>query len=128
MKLLNNFLEHNDEDRSIIEIILWWEKRRFLYNGIVFLAGIISLIIILLASYFHESVTHEPADFEFFGGFIFAFMCNVGYTLGWLTEIFIKPSTTYGPKMFRFGLYLTLICVALPSIIWIGVCVVDGLK
>jgi uncharacterized membrane protein YhdT len=128
MQFLNNLLDQNEEDRSTMEIILWWEKRRFLYNGIVFLAGITSLIIILLASYFHENVTHEPADFEFLGGFIFAFMCNVGYTLGWITEIFKKPSTSYEPKMFRFGLYFTLICIALPSIIWIGVCVVDVVK
>ena len=54
----------------------------------------------------------------------FAFLCNVGYTLGWLTEIFKTKSKTYGPKMFKVGLYFTLFWVFLPAVLhilfWIG--------
>jgi len=49
----------------------------------------------------------------------FVFLCNIGYTLGWLIEIFKKKSVTYGPKMFKFGLYFTLFFVFLPAVIHI---------
>ena len=48
---------------------------------------------------------------------LFAFLCNVCYTFGWITEIFIKKNTTYAPKMFKFGLFFTLFWVLLPAII-----------
>lgn len=48
---------------------------------------------------------------------LFAIVCNIGYTLGWFTELFVKRSITYGPKMFKFGLAFTLSIVMLPAII-----------
>jgi len=59
---------------------------------------------------------------------IFAFLCNMGYTLGWLTEVFIKRSLTYGPKMFRPGLYFTLVWVFLPTTIWVIIAIFDIVK
>jgi|TARA_B110000902_G_scaffold117179_1_gene137449 hypothetical protein len=54
----------------------------------------------------------------------FAFLCNLGYTLGWITEIFMDKSRRYGPKMFKIGLYFTLFFVFLPAVVhvllWIG--------
>lgn len=47
----------------------------------------------------------------------FGILCNLGYTLGWLTEIFLKPTSTYGPKMFKRGLLFTLLFVFLPLVI-----------
>ena len=59
---------------------------------------------------------------------IFAVLCNFGYTLGWLTEIFIKRSLTYGTRMFKVGLYFTLFWVFLPTIIWIGIAIFDEIN
>jgi len=54
----------------------------------------------------------------------FAILCNLGYSLGWLTEIFKEKTKTYGPKMFKIGLYFTLFWVFLPAalhiLFWIG--------
>lgn len=54
----------------------------------------------------------------------FGFLCNLGYTLGWLTEMFKTKSKTYGPNMFKIGLYVTLFWVFLPAVLhilfWIG--------
>lgn len=41
---------------------------------------------------------------------IFAVLCNIGYTMGWITELFVKPTITYGPQMFKIGLYFTSLC------------------
>ena len=52
----------------------------------------------------------------------FAFLCNVIYTFGWITEINDRRGKTYGPKMFKKGLRITLIIIFIPLcihfIIW----------
>ena len=74
----------------------------------------------------YSFVELEPGEDlqEPFALFVFAFLCNLGYTLGWLTEIFKNKTMTYGPKMFKIGLYFTLFWVFLPAaihiILWIG--------
>jgi len=60
--------------------------------------------------------------------FIFLILCNIGYTLGWLTEIFIKKSETYGKKMFKIGLYFTLFWTFIPSILWIFTAIIDEIQ
>jgi hypothetical protein len=119
MKILDVFLKVKTENRNIFQIILWWELRRILYNAIVLIAGIISINIMLIVS--KGKVELQPGEdfIEPFMIIFFGFVCNMCYTLGWFTEICKKKSLTYGPKMFKRGLYFTLFWVFLPSIIWI---------
>jgi len=128
MKYLDKLLQVKNEDRSYIQVIIWWEIRRFLYNMIVFIAGFISTVIILIAS--SGSAHIEPGDdvIEPIMIPIFAVLCNIAYTLGWLTEVFINRSLTYGPKMFKRGLYFTLFWVFLPSTIWAIITIFELLK
>ena len=58
----------------------------------------------------------------------FAFLCNIGYTLGWLTEVSIKKSNTYGPKMFKVGLLVTLFLVFLPMVLHVIFWICRGFK
>jgi len=102
MNYLNQLLQVKKVDRSIIQIIVWWEVRRLLYNVIVLVAGIIIIIIIMVTAA-SEHVHLQPGE-DFYEPImipIFASLCNLCYTLGWLTEIFIKRSLGYGPKMFK---------------------------
>jgi len=128
MKLLNPLLKVKTEDRNVFQIIIWWELRRILYNIIVLICGILSLLIMMSAA--SGRVELEP-DEDFYEPImipIFAVLCNFGYTLGWLTEIFIKRSLTYGTRMFKVGLYFTLFWVFLPTIIWIGIAIFDEIN
>jgi hypothetical protein len=128
MKYLNKLLQVKTEDRNLFQVIFWWELRRILYNIIVLIAGILSLVIMIAAT--SGRVYLEPGE-DFFEPImipIFAFLCNMGYTLGWLTEVFIKRSATYGPKMFKRGLYFTLFWIFLPSTIWVIVALFDLIK
>ncbi|MBP6335891.1 MAG: hypothetical protein KA444_10510 [Bacteroidia bacterium] len=125
MKLLNNFLKIKSVDRSTFQIIIWWELRRILYNAIVLIGGILSILIMLTAA--SGRVRLEPGE-DFYEPMmipVFAFLCNFGYTLGWVTEVFKKPSLTYGPKMFRRGLYFTLFWIFLPTTIWVIIAIFD---
>ena len=115
MKYLDKLLEIYYEDRSVFQIIFWWELRRILYNLIVLACGIFSLSIIsLLVNLKSGEDLEEPI-----GILIFGILCNLGYTLGWITEIFREKSNTYGPKMFKFGLFFTLFFVFLPLMLHI---------
>jgi len=128
MKLLDKLLQVKTVDRNLFQIIIWWELRRILYNIIVLIAGILSIVIMVTAA--SGRVHLEPGE-DFYEPImipIFAFLCNIGYTLGWLTEVFIKRSLTYGPKMFRRGLYLTLFLIFLPSTMWVIIAAFDMVK
>lgn len=128
MKFWSTFLKVKTEDRNILQIILWWELRRIPYNIIVLLCGITSILVMMAAAAGRVHLKpgedfYEPIMIPTFGLF-----CNVGYTLGWLTEIFRKRNLTYGPKMFKIGLYFTLFWVFLPMTIWIIIALIDEIK
>ena len=50
---------------------------------------------------------------------LFALLCNVLYSLGWITELFVSKNKNYGSRIFKRGLYLTLFLVFLPTAIHI---------
>ena len=128
MKYLDKLLEVKTENRSFIQVIIWWELRRILYNIIVSIAGILSIVIMLTAASVRIQLKPSEDFYEPIMIPIFAFLCNMGYTLGWLTEVFIKRNLTYGPKMFKRGLYFTLFWVFLPSTIWVIIALFDIIK
>lgn len=128
IRLLSSLLEVKKTDRTIFQIIFWWELRRILYNLIVLVAGIISIAIMYFAASGRVELESGEDFFEPILIPIFAIICNVGYTLGWLTEICIKRSTVFGPKMFKYGLYFTLFCIFLPANLWIIIAIVEEVK
>ncbi len=128
MKYLDKLLQVKTENRSFIQVVIWWELRRILYNIIVLIGAILSIVIMLTAA--SGRVQLEPGE-DFYEPImipIFAFLCNMGYTLGWLTEVFIKRNLTYGPKMFKRGLYFTLFWLFLPTTILVIIAIFDIVK
>jgi len=109
MKILDSLLRIQNSSRSKIQIILWWELRRILYNFIVLLIGLISIGILSLF------VNHKPgADIiDPLLVLFFAFLCNIAYTFGWIIELFLPNSQNYGPKVFKNGLYFTFIIIVI---------------
>ena len=123
MEFQTKIREQND-NRNIFTIIFWWELRRILYNAIVLICGITSYTLMdLLVDIPPGQDLQEPI--AIIG---FALLCNVFYTLGWLTEICIKRNITYGPKMFKKGLYFTLFFIFLPLVIHFILWVLRGFK
>jgi hypothetical protein len=124
MRYLDKLLEVYYEDRNVFQIIFWWELRRILYNVIILLSGIINLTII------SAIVNAQPGEdlVEPFAVIGFVILCNLAYTVGWLTEIFIKRNNKYGPRMFKIGLFFTLFFVFLPLLIHVFLWVFRGFK
>ena len=128
MKILDSLLKTEAHERSVFEIILWWEIRRILYNFIVLVSGVLSLIIMIKSA--SGIVVLEPGEdfYEPIMILIFGIVCNLAYTLGWLIEIIFKPGNSYAPKMFKRGLYFTLFWVFLPSTIWLIIGIISQIK
>ena len=59
MKYLDKLLEVKTENRSFIQVIIWWELRRILYNIIVLIAGILSIVIMLTAASVRIQLKHR---------------------------------------------------------------------
>lgn len=118
MKFLDKLLLVKNEKRNFLQIIFWWELRRLLYNFIVLLCLVASLFIVGFCTNKNgEQDLGDPA----LGIFLFIFLCNVAYTLGWLIELFVKRDVNFAPKLFKAGLYFTLFFVCLPPFLGIFV-------
>jgi len=112
MKILNQLLIIETKERNNSQIISWWELRRFLYNIIVLVCGLISLSIM------YAIVDLKPGEdlIEPLAIIGFAIVSNICYTFGWLTEILSEKSITYGATMFKVGLGFTIIMVFIPAV------------
>jgi hypothetical protein len=89
---------------SVTGTILWWEKRRLLYNDVMILVGIVSLCICAITI---------PIFYILIG-----LGLNVLYTLSWIIEIAIirqmkseRASQIYAPAFFSSYLILSAISV-----------------
>src|SRR5690554_1732267 len=104
MNILNSLLVITKEERTAFQIIGWWEIRRVLYNLIVLICGLISMKIMSVL------VCLEPGEDlqEPIAIIGFAVLCNLGYSLGWLTEIFNKRNHIH-PKVSWNRIKLTCI-------------------
>lgn len=130
-KCLDFLMQVKNVNRTWIQIILWWELRRILYNVIVGVVGFCCLMALwqLVPQRGSEDVP-EPIAIAAFG-----YLCNICYCLGWFAEIFISTSPKsrkddslfysekhYGPFVFKLGLGFTLLVMFLPVLLW---CLID---
>ena|SRR5207249_3375974 len=81
--LLKNIFTAQPDHKSNKEIIRGWEQRRIVYNAVMLIAGIVTIMLALLLREidFTDLINVLPPVL------IFAFSANVFYTLGWITEI-----------------------------------------
>ena len=115
--LLKKILTAEPEHRSNKEIIRWWERRRTVYNAIMLVAGLITIILAISLGEISipETINVIPPVL------IFAISANLFYTLGWILEItctkFISNKDILqktGPVLFIAGISLSvLITVAI---------------
>ena len=81
--LLKNIFTAAPNHHSNKDIIRWWERRRVFYNGVMLVAG---LITVMLAILLHE-ITFADTINTLPPILIFAFSANLFFTLGWIVEI-----------------------------------------
>jgi hypothetical protein len=106
----------NEHLARALGTIGWWELRRFLYNGLVLVAGICSLLLV-------ERFAHVPPGEDVVEPVVvllFAFACNVCYTAGWVLEVMRITPAHWRRLLFWGGTLFTLVVTALPGLLWVG--------
>jgi hypothetical protein len=106
------------------EAIVWWEKRRILFNLAVLATGLTTgLIIELIGSRLAKPGEDVEEPLGIVAGVIaFALAANACYTLGWIAEIIwsggdIARTEAMRPKVFRVGIIFSVVVTLLPGIL-----------
>ena len=99
------------------DIVRWWESRRLGFNLYVGAVGLVTWFLVLIAG---SAAVKPGADFEepiamILGPFVYAFMANLCYTLGWIVDTVQfrgSPRTT----LYKAGVVFSVIVTALPGL------------
>lgn len=118
------FVINNQENHSWINIVLWWEFRRILYNFLLIIFGIFSLILLSLIVKDLWSFFSPPIVFYVWIVF-FLLLANIFYTSGWIFQLITRRTsnkfiTCLQPKLFIYGLIFSF-CVILTPTIFAGI-------
>jgi hypothetical protein len=116
MSLFTSVLQPATNHRSRNQIILWWERRRVLYNVLLLIAGGLTL---LIGCTLGHMTFENPSEF-LPPILLFVISANLFYTLGWVVEIASNKFITQreltqqvGPILFIagtcFSLFITFI-------------------
>lgn len=73
------------QDRLILDMIQWWEKRRLLYNLIVGTFGVLGMLFIIQR--YHSVSFLELVQYAAFPYGIFA---NIAYLAGWVLDLLLR--------------------------------------
>src|SRR4051812_46016692 len=117
---MGNALDLASEQRVLStreEIVQWWEGQRFRFNLIVGAVGVASWLLVIIAG---SAAVKPGEDFEepiamLFAPWVYAFLANVCYTLGWIVDtIFYRGSPR--SRMYKSGLIFSAVLTSLPGI------------
>ena len=118
MKILNWYLEASPlgEQKSLFGKIIWWEKRRPLFNLAVFLSGIITLFCVLTMVSIYDSKVGETFDWEPIIIPLYAILANICYSFGWLLDLIYWRKMNFHPrvKWIKYGTYFSIGLTLLP--------------
>ena len=124
MKYIDKLLDVNNVNRTVFQIIFWWELRRILYNIVALIGGIVSLSIMSII----VNVPNGEDLVEPFAIIGFGILCNIGYSLVWIIEVFIKRNILFAPRTFKIGTFITLLFIFLPLVIHVFLWIFRGFK
>jgi hypothetical protein len=71
------------------QIIVWWERRRLLFNLLLLVIGFLSVAgyVFLMSKALPPGDDGEEPFGVILGVIAYAFLANLGYTLGWINEL-----------------------------------------
>ncbi len=116
----NNILIDNEvkrpEQSVVRETILWWERRRYIYNIIV-----VGFSICLIYAYWNYPMRSIIGTKDIIKEFVFYTIClNLGYSLGWMSGLLMhyvykteSQSEVYRWALLIVGTLFSLIVVLL---------------
>ena len=109
--LFNQYLAVKKSKRNLIDIFLWWERKRIAFN-----------IVILALCYTcfkgQQFLTHSSTS-ELFSKrefIIFVVLYNIVYSSFCVFEFFIKKNRKYAPSMFKNALFICTAIITIPTV------------
>lgn len=122
---LTGWLFHGGEDgRSLWAIILWWEKRRIVYNLFILATTAVSLSAFYVAIMSSGQLGPGEDPVEPVALLAGPLLANVFYTGGWLFEGAYRLLTgrspgRLGPLLLKCGFAFSAFVIFLPSVFWV---------
>ena len=117
--------EHLETPR---QIVLWWERRRLLFNLIVGATGILTCTLLLVGEMLAEKkfgdVEAGSPILAVFGVFAYGIMANICYTGGWISElvakyVWKKQAENLGKITFALGIVFSVLLTLLPVVVFL---------
>jgi cytochrome bd-type quinol oxidase subunit 1 len=104
------------------QVIRWWELRRLLYNAILFVIGIASILGMMFLLEKANPASDDNVE-PFLGVVAYGFMANLCYTLGWIVELIGRRqdearARVRAKKLFLMGLWFSCLLTSAPF--WFG--------
>lgn len=97
--MISRLFEIKKLNRSNIQIVLWWELRRIIFNLLILCFIYFGLKIINLNILEIEMGTGQYFVFLILIGV--AIILNILYTFGWILELLRKRTATFAPKLLK---------------------------
>ncbi|MGH9516587.1 MAG: hypothetical protein ACRD3P_13020 [Terriglobales bacterium] len=105
------------ETSTRADVVRWWESRRLRFNFYVGAVGLVTWFLVLIAG---SAAVKPGVDFEepiamVFGPFVYGFMANLCYTLGWIVDT-VQFRGSPRTKLYKSGVVFSVILTALPGL------------
>ena len=110
---------------SVLDVIVWWEKRRIPYNLILVGPGIVGLLLFFLIIHFAADLKPGEDAIEPMALLFAPVLLNICFSVGWVAELFLRfvwrqdDSPILGPVFLKLGLSFSLFVIFSPSGLWI---------
>ena len=100
------------------DVVRWWESRRLRFNLYVGAVGLVTWFLVMVAG---SAAVKPGVDFEepiamIFGPFVYGFMANLCYTLGWVVDIFEFHGAARRAALYKRGVVFSVVLTALPGV------------
>lgn len=132
LRILRTLTDRGNSQLSTMQTIWWWEKRRPIYNLMVFIAGVLSIAGAIAGSLVTNSECGipDPPLFACFAIVAYGVAANALYTAGWVTELLLrknlKDQNEYAKKAFVAGLAFSVALTLVPGVLVPTLCILTG--
>jgi hypothetical protein len=105
-----------------LDVVVWWEKRRFPYNVVIGTVGLISLVIYYFL--LETSGYLKPGEdaIEPFALILAPILINICYTGGWIAELVLRlfglKEKRIATVLLGIGMVVSLLCALAPALMW----------
>ena len=110
-QIFNNYLAIKNSERTLMDIFLWWERKRIAFNAVILSLCYVSFKIEELTG----SVSGDLFTRRELIVFIIAY--NIIYSNFCVLEFFIKKSKNFAPFVFKNALYISTGYVTVPTVL-----------